>query len=390
MSLFWQEIKKIWRPGILTAILVLSGMLYYVQSFDYVERMMNEEYVISFSVLEELFQRCGPAVDRSEWPILQEVIDREKKVFAGYLAENPDAVAAGVTTWEELEAYTKESGDLSLDRWAYRSKTTNCYTVFKLEQFQEWCKTVTDWSKEGWEAWMFGFYPPQWQQRILELEERWAEEGKPLLYALDTSYLELYFAKHLPMTNVLCVILLLSPALVRDRLRRMRSLQWSSRRGRKVLRTQLAAGFASAGVLVAVNTAVYTAIMLSTGVNSFLDCPISGRNWFGWTMGQYILSLIVLAALTGLAAAGLTLFLSCHTGNYAAMLFKAILLHLAVGWWFTVEIMQFSPFGSLRPWGGSDFIFVPPAAVYICVGALLAAGGGLCLWTCVRQRRREL
>ena len=66
MSLFWQEIKKIWRPGILTAILVLSGMLYYVQSFDYVERMMNEEYVISFSVLEELFQRCGPAVDRSE------------------------------------------------------------------------------------------------------------------------------------------------------------------------------------------------------------------------------------------------------------------------------------------------------------------------------------
>ena len=155
MSLFWQEIKKIWRPGILTAILVLSGMLYYVQSFDYVERMMNEEYVISFSVLEELFQRCGPAVDRSEWPILQEVIDREKKVFAGYLAENPDAVAAGVTTWEELEAYTKESGDLSLDRWAYRSKTTNCYTVFKLEQFHEWFKSVSDLSKVGCEAWMF-------------------------------------------------------------------------------------------------------------------------------------------------------------------------------------------------------------------------------------------
>ena len=45
----------------------------------------------------------------------------------------------------------------------------------------------------------------------------------------------------------------------------------------------------------------------------------------------------------GLAAAGLTLFLSCHTGNYAAMLFKAILLHLAVGWWFTCEMSQLSP-----------------------------------------------
>ena len=46
MSLFWQEMKKIWRPGILTAILVLSGMLYYVQSFDYVERLKNEECII--------------------------------------------------------------------------------------------------------------------------------------------------------------------------------------------------------------------------------------------------------------------------------------------------------------------------------------------------------
>ncbi len=388
MSLFWQEMKKIWRPGILAAILVLIGMLYYVQSFDYVEMMMNEEYMISFSVLEELLQLCGPTVDRSEWPVLQEVIDREKKIFAGYLTENPDAAAAGVTTWEELEAYTKESGDWSLERWASRSKTTNWYTVSRLEGFQEFCKKVNVWS--GGEDWTFEFYPPQWQQRMMELEARWAEEGKPLLYALDTGYLKLYFGSHLPMTNVLCVILLLSPALVRDRLRRMRSLQWSSRRGRKVLRTQLAAGFASAGGMIAANTAVYTAIMLSTGVRRFLDYPISDQNWFGWTLGQYVLCLIALAALMGLAAAGLTLFLSCHTGNYAAMLFKAILLHLAVGWWFTVEIMQFSPFGSLRPWGGSDFIFVPPAAVYICVGALLAAGWGLCLWTCVRQRRREL
>lgn len=388
MSLFWQEIKKIWRPGILTAILVLSGMLYYVQSFDYVERMMNEEYIISFSVLEELLQLCGPAVDRSEWPVLQKVIDREKKIFAGYLAENPDAAAAGVTTWEELKAYTKESGDRSLDRWATHSNTTNWYTVSRLEGFQEFCKKVNVWS--GGEDWTFEFYPPQWQQRMMELEARWAEEGKPLLYALDTGYLKLYFGSHLPMTNVLCVILLLSPALVRDRLRRMRSLQWSSRRGRKVLRTQLAAGFASAGGMIAANTAVYTAIMLSTGVRRFLDYPISDQNWFGWTLGQYVLCLIALAALMGLAAAGLTLFLSCHTGNYAAMLFKAILLHLAVGWWFTCEMSQLSPFGALRPWGSLDYIFVPPTAVYVCVGALLAAGWGLCLWTCVRQRRREL
>ncbi len=388
MSLFWQEMKKIWRPGILAAILVLIGMLYYVQSFDYVEMMMNEEYMISFSVLEELLQLCGPTVDRSEWPVLQEVIDREKKIFAGYLTENPDAAAAGVTTWEELEAYTKESGDWSLERWASRSKTTNWYTVSRLEGFQEFCKKVNVWS--GGEDWTFEFYPPQWQQRMMELEARWAEEGKPLLYALDTGYLKLYFGSHLPMTNVLCVILLLSPALVRDRLRRMRSLQWSSRRGRKVLRTQLAAGFASAGGMIAANTAVYTAIMLSTGVRRFLDYPISDQNWFGWTLGQYVLCLIALAALMGLAAAGLTLFLSCHTGNYAAMLFKAILLHLAVGWWFTCEMSQLSPFGALRPWGSLDYIFVPPAAVYICVGALLAAGWGLCLWTCVRQRRREL
>lgn len=388
MRLFWQEMKKIWRPGILAAIVLIGGMFYWVRPLFYVESIVEAYSMAPINILEELLQHCGPTVDRSELPILQEIIDREKAVFAGFLAEDPDAVKAGVTTWDELEAYVEKSGDRTLQYWAQRRGKTNWWNIYYLEHFREQCEMVNERSQS--DAHYFEKYPPQWQQRILELEEHRIEEGLSLLYVFDTGCIQLYFADYLPMSNIFCVILLLSPVLVRDRLRRMRSLQWSSRRGRKVLHTQLAAGFVSAGLLIAVNTAVYTAVMLSTGITVLWDCPLRGYNWFGWTLGEYIMVLIVLAALMGLAAAGLTLFLSYHSGNYVATLFKAIILYLAVGWWFVTMMMEFSPFGTLWPYGLAEWIFIPPAAVPVCTGLLLAAGLSLCLWTCARQKKKEL
>lgn len=51
------------------------------------------------------------------------------------------------------------------------------------------------------------------------------------------------YLRYLAQWTAFSVILLLSPTLVRDRLWRMRPIQWSSRRGRRVLHTQLRRGW---------------------------------------------------------------------------------------------------------------------------------------------------
>ena len=108
------------------------------------------------------------------------------------------------------------------------------------------------------------------------------------------------------------------------------------------------------------------------------------------TYGQYIFALIGLALAAGLIAGALTLFLSYYSGNYVAILLKAVPLYLAL-WMALNELESGILFfhwtyllnGALRlrwPKGLDLALFV----------LLLAAGWGLCLWTCARQRRRDL
>ena len=41
MSLFWQELKKIWRPGILVGIVLLGLIYYYMFPSFYIEHFSN-------------------------------------------------------------------------------------------------------------------------------------------------------------------------------------------------------------------------------------------------------------------------------------------------------------------------------------------------------------
>ena len=41
MSLFWQELKKIWRPGILAGIVLLGLIYYYMFPSFYIEHFSN-------------------------------------------------------------------------------------------------------------------------------------------------------------------------------------------------------------------------------------------------------------------------------------------------------------------------------------------------------------
>ena len=55
-----------------------------------------------------------------------------------------------------------------------------------------------------------------------------------------------------------------------------------------------------------------------------------GTPWFDWTYGTYLLVLAGLFLALSLGAAGLTVFLSQYSGNYIAMLLKAVPLFVAV------------------------------------------------------------
>ena len=132
---------------------------------------------------------------------------------------------------------------------------------------------------------------------------------------------------------------------------------------------------------------------LAQGPLQFAACGLDGiwewgTPWFDWTYGTYLLVLAGLILALSLGAAGLTAFLSQYSGNYIAMLLKAVPLFVAVGAvlgsWLLDRPFTFRPlWDGYGPW-------VPKGAEAVAAAVLLALGLGLCALACRRQRKREL
>ena len=154
------------------------------------------------------------------------------------------------------------------------------------------------------------------------------------------------------------------------------------------------AGLASSLLFSMISAAVYSALFLANGVLVFKDHPLycigSGFPWFDMTYGQYILALVGLALLAGLITGALTLFFSNYSGNYVAMLLKAIPLFLVLS--ITISNLESSIFFFHRTYlfNGELVLYWPKGLEFVLYALLLALGLGLCAWTCARQKKKEL
>ncbi len=384
MSLFWQELKKIWRPGILAGIILLGLIYYYMFPRFYIEHFSNgpsaqEEFRLSV----EWVARYGPTLEPEERAEVDSQLAEEIAKFNRQLEKFPEAVAVGITDYTSFRAADQSDENTQL-MWDIRDGT-NYYTIENIQQMIELCDLQRDYLGQSE---FFQYYTPKEQAQMLAVDS-WPKSLLPRSVMDSTnSYL-----KYLAQWTAISVILLLSPALVRDRLRRTRPLQWSSRRGRRVLHTQLAAGLVSALLLSVVNVTIYAIPFLAQGPLALRDCPLgnsvwdTGIPWFNWTYGQYLAILTGMVLALGIGIGAVTLFLSRFSDNYVSMLLKAFPLLVAMGGFFATWVIHYAFF--FHPaWDYAEF-FVSKGAEAVCIAVLLVVGEALTGWSCFRQRKLE-
>lgn len=384
MSLFWQEIKKIWRPSVLVGILLLGLIYYYMFPSFYIEYFSNGPSAqVEFDLSVEWVAQYGPTLEPEERAEVDSQLAEEIAKFNRQLEKFPEAVAVGITDYTSFRAADQSDENTQL-MWDIRDGT-NYYTIETIQQMMELSDLQRDYLGQPE---FFKYYTPKEQAQMLAVDS-WP---KSLLSSSVMDSTECYL-KYLAQWTVISVILLLSPTLVRDRLRRMRFIQWSSRRGRRVLHTQLAAGLISALLLSVVNVTAYAIPFLSQGPLALKDCPLgnsvwgSGTPWFNWTYGQYLTVLTGMVLALGLGVGAVTLFLSRFSDNYVSMLLKVFPLFVVMGGFFATWVIGGAFF--FRPaWDYAEF-FVAKGAEAVCIAALLLAGAVLIGWSCLRQKKLE-
>lgn len=401
MNLFLWELRKIWRPGILAALVLLGVVYYWMFPEFYIEYFCNGPNAqANFQLASEWVAEYGPTLEPEERGALDGQLEEEIQTFAQRIAAIPEAAAAGLTDYETfcnfLEEYHSDTaasdGEADMDREALVQRVysgTNWYRINGIQNTME-------------------LYDAQEEYSSIEISDRRAE-GQPeaivrraeqlaqperahslLPFSIKDSTRE--YGKDLAVWCVLSVVLLLSPTLVRDRLRRTRAMQWTSRRGRSILTTQMAAAVCSALVLTIINLVIYAIPFLAQGPLRFHACGLGGiwawgSPWFDWTYGTYLIVLVGLILVLSLAAAGLTVFLSQYSGNYIAMLLKALPLFVAVGAMLGSWLLD-QPFTFRRFW--ADGPWLPRGMEAVVAVGLLLVSFLLCALTCLRQRKREL
>ncbi len=401
MRLLAWELRKIWRPGILAAILLLGAVYYWMFPEFYIEYFCNgPASQAQFQLASEWVAEYGPTLEPEERAKLDGQLAEEIQAFDRQIAGIPEAAAAGLTDYETFDQFREDylnnahdgGGQADVDMEYLLSRVyggTNWYVIRELEQTMDTYDT-----QDEHLALVISNREEQGDPEAMILREKQLAEPERahglLPFSVKESTRE--YGRDLAVWCVLSIVLLLCPTLVRDRLRRTRAMQWTSRRGRSVLTTQMAAALCSALVLTAVNLVTYAIPFLAQEPLRFRDCGLGGiwewsSPWFDWTYGTYLVVLAGLILTLSLAAAGLTVFLSQYSGSYIAMLLKALPLFAAVGAALGSWLLD-QPFCFRRLWEGGPW--VPRGTEAAVAAGLLAVSIVLCVLTCRRQRKREL
>lgn len=225
---------------------------------------------------------------------------------------------------------------------------------------------------------------------VLFEEEGW----RNIMPSYLTSHIALYFESIL-ILFIFLLSLLLPSVFVKDRLVGVQKNQWSSRHGRRILWTQFAVGMTASILLITCMIGIFGGLLyftdftqyFSNGLNSFFvddEEPLL-FSFYRWTFDQWMMRIILLVYLMGIAYSGVLLFLSQTSQHYLSLLMKMIPVAFV---FIAIANRLFTDAFYLR---NTLYQWTKIPMIELYVGILLAVISiSLPIIYCIRQRNKDL
>jgi hypothetical protein len=408
---FSVEFKKLFQP-ILLLVALLITIVFFNQELSFIHKNWpNGGLIPIYDHASDWQNRFGQTLEDEEIAEIEAEYITFIKQADKIVSENPIAKQRQLGNYAEFQSWYQENLPVvAINEMNEEEKEivnqinaiqqdliddTGHSMVDNIDVLQNLHRSMT--MKEFDSSDMFlndGDYTKKERARLSEtlfVEEGWRNILPSYLSSTVVSYFESV------LVLLIFLLSLLIPSIsVRDRLLGLQNIQWSSRHGRKILWTQFASGMIASFLLITCVVGFLGSFLyftdftqyFSNGLNSFFIVFIEEPlllSFYHWTFGQWLVKVVLLVYLIGMAYSGILLFLSQTSKHYLSLLMKII----PVGFVFIVianRVLKdaFYLKNPLYQWTK-----IPMIELYAAI-LLLVISISLPIIFCIRQQSKDL
>lgn len=319
MQILLYEIKKILTWKMLILLIFVNWIVYFLfieYDVNYFANGKNDSYRIGI----EMVNKYGIDMDEKDFLDFKKVYNEEVEKANRYLQSKKAFVDAGMGTYENFrnnyDPNNKEQDALH-NKVFFEDKVKVFWELQERERLIE----------------HFGD-----KEVLMANERKYAKDHQQIRYdeLIASGYYPVYtgvaienferFIKNVAIAIILSVVLLLSPIFIKDRYRRVRDLQYTTRKGRNLYKTKTVAGLISAFMVMTTLLIIYFGLysLHHISISVFFKVPVHMFNgltyWYDPTFFQYILLTVIAVYILGFVFSLLAMSFSNIMPNYISLI----------------------------------------------------------------------
>ena len=327
MNIMLYEFKKIWSWKIVGVLIMITAIFYQMFLYYPIEIFrLNHPQIEIHDYTVEMAEEYGVSITGEE---IESFVSQKRPLYEQeldqYFEELSVFKAAGLSSYEEFmqfennldEELTEEDFDALM---AINSGELTNYVAYRLQALD-----------------------------YLTEELSYVEGPNNIMssYAFEST---MSYIGHLSILVVLLSLILAAPVVIRDRMKNMHYLHYTSKNGRKIIGQQLKAVLVSGLILTTICIIVFGGLILRNDLLVFWDSPVNSflnramqDILFDLTFGEYLSISIIFIYLLNVSVTFLAFTLSRFSQNMITLIMKlvplfavlTVLCTILFAWMFT-------------------------------------------------------
>lgn len=379
MRILVNEIKKIFNWRMLLLLAFVNFVLYFLLIDFHITHFPNGRPALdSYRIGAEMIETYGIKMDETDLAHFKRTYDAQIDEANRYLQAREEFVNAGMDTYEKFRNYDQQNEQLSVlhAKIMFEEKVDLFWELQERERlidFQNNKEAILETRRNDAE-----------NESQRARFEQMMEAGHYQVYPEITFENYKSFIRNAAIVILVSVVLVMSPIMIHDRSALMLDLQYTTKKGRAIYKTKIAAGLISTWLLITALLTIYFAIYSFNDTSMFFPVPVHmfinpDYYWYDPTFFQYIVIHVAAIYVIGFIFMLIAVIFSTLMPNYVSLI--GIQIPFVIG---------MIAFGLPNMLDRIIDIRFPQWAMPALYSLLAAASIGLAVMTWKREKRRDI